>query len=137
MAPERQTPPGSASASSRAGNVNAVAVEVQPSTITSPTVPGTLMRNRICSSGGRSAFLPGDCLLHGDRAFDGIDRTGEIRDDAVAGSIENTAVMDGDQLVEDHPIRLQLPQRADFIGAHQTAVLGDIGGKDGGELPLY
>ena len=45
--------------------------------------------------------------------------------------------MHRDQLVEDYPIRLQLPQCTDFISAHQAAVLGDICGKDGGELAFY
>ncbi len=92
------------------------------------------MRNRICSSRGPAGVFLGDRLLHRDGAFDGVDGTREIGDHAVAGGVEDAAVMDRDQMVEDHPVGLQPAQGADFVDAHQPAVLGDVGGKDGGEL---
>jgi hypothetical protein len=78
----------------------------------------------------------GDRLLHRDRAFNGIDGAGEIRDYAVAGGIENTTVMNLNKMVENCPIGLKLAQGANLVDAHQAAVLGDVGGKDGRELPL-
>src|SRR5271165_951369 len=72
--------------------------------------------------------------LDRDSAFDRIDRAPKIGDDAVAGSIEDAAAMDGDQSVEYHPVGLQPAQRADLVQPHQPAVLGDVGREDRGEL---
>ena len=85
-------------------------------------------------SGQAAGVFLSDCLLHRDGAFDGIDGAGKIGDNAVAGGVEDAAVMDPDQLVKDRAVGLQLAQRADFVDAHQPAVFGDVGGKDGGEL---
>ena len=71
--------------------------------------------------------LLGDCLLHRDRTLDRVHRAGEIRHHAVAGGVENSAMMGGDQPIENRPVRLKRPQGADFVHAHQTAVLGDVG----------
>ena len=78
--------------------------------------------------------LAGERLLHRDRAFDGIGGAGKIGDDAIACGVEDAAVVDRNELVEDRPVGLQPTQRADLVDAHQPAVFGDIGGKDGGEL---
>src|SRR5271167_3768233 len=81
-------------------------------------------------------ILLSDRLLHRNGAFDGVDGTGEIRDYAVAGSIEDAAMMELDQPVQDRPIGLQLAQGADLVDTHQAAVFGDVSGKDGREFSL-
>ena len=75
-------------------------------------------------------------VLYRDGAFDGIDRTRKIGDKTVAGGIEDPAAMRGDQSIEDDPVGLQPPQRADLVQPHQPAVLGNIGREDHGKLPL-
>ena len=78
--------------------------------------------------------LLGDGLLCVDGALDRVHSAGEIRHHAVAGGIKNSAMMGDDQPVEDRPVRLKRPQGADFVHAHQTTVLGDVGRKDHREL---
>jgi hypothetical protein len=73
-------------------------------------------------------------VLDRDGAFDGIDRTCKIGDKTVSGSIEDPAAMGGDQSIEDRPIGLQPPQRADLVQPHKPAVLGNVGRKDYGQL---
>jgi hypothetical protein len=75
-----------------------------------------------------------DRILDRDGALDGINGTGEIGNDTVAGGIEDPAAMGGDQRVEDRPIGLQTAQRADLVQPHQAAVLGNIGRENRGEL---
>jgi hypothetical protein len=75
-----------------------------------------------------------DCVLDRDSAFDRIHRAGEIGDHAVPGGIEDSAAIGGNQSIEDCPICLKPPQRAELIQPHQAAVLGNVGRKDGGKL---
>ena len=77
-------------------------------------------------------FLNG--VLDRDGTFDGIDRASKIGDKTVAGGIEDPAAMRGDQSLEDRPVGLQPPQRADLVQPHQPAVLGNVGREDHGEL---
>ena len=78
-----------------------------------------------------------DCRLHRDRALHGIDRAGEVGDDAVAGGVEDAAPVRRDQLVDDGAARLQPGERADLVARHQPAVAGNVGGEDRGEFALY
>jgi hypothetical protein len=66
--------------------------------------------------------------------LDGIDRTGEIRDDAVAGAAENAPAIGRDALVENGATGGQPTQGADLVLPHQPAVAFDISGKDRREL---
>ena len=83
---------------------------------------------------GALRIFRGDRLLHRQRAFDGIDRAGEIGEHAVAGRGEDPAAIIGDQPVEDRARGAQRPQRADLVLLHQLAVADDIGREDRGEL---
>src|SRR5262249_10999705 len=75
-----------------------------------------------------------DRVLDRDGALDGIDRAGKIGNDTVASRIEDAAAMGSDQSIEDRPVGLQPAQRADLVQPHQTAVLGNVGRKNRGEL---
>jgi hypothetical protein len=85
---------------------------------------------------GAVGIFLGDRLLDCNGAFDRIHRAGEIRHHAVAGGIEDSTVVRGDQSVEDRPVRLKSAQCANFVQPHQAAVLGNIGRKDYRELSL-
>ena len=76
----------------------------------------------------------GERLLHCDRALDGVDRTGEIRDDAVAGAAEDPPAIGRDALVENRAAGGQPAQGADLVLTHQPAVACDIGGEDRRQL---
>jgi hypothetical protein len=64
----------------------------------------------------------------------GVDRAGEIGDDAVAGGVENAPAMRRDQPVDDDPAGLQPGERANLVVRHQPAVTGDVGGENRREL---
>jgi hypothetical protein len=76
----------------------------------------------------------GERFLHCDRALDGIDRTGEIGDDAVAGAAEDAPAIGRDAPVEDRAAGGQPAQGADLVLPHQPAVAFDIGREDRREL---
>ena len=57
--------------------------------------------------GGAACILAGYRRLHSDRTLDGIDRAGEVGDDAVASGVEDPATMRGDQLVDNGAAGLQ------------------------------
>ena len=75
--------------------------------------------------------------LYRDRTLHGIDRAGEVGDDAVAGGVEDAAPMRRDQLVNDGAAGLQPGERADFVARHQPTVAGHVGGEDRGQFALY
>ncbi len=77
-----------------------------------------------------AGIVRGDRGLHRNGALHGIDRAGEISDDAVAGGVEDPAAMRGDQPIDNGSARLQTGERADFIVRHQPAVAGDVGGEN-------
>ena len=75
--------------------------------------------------------------LHRDGALHGIDRAGEVGDDAVAGGVEDAAPVRRDQLIDDGAACLEPGERADLVTRHQPAVAGNVGGEDRGEFALY
>jgi len=56
--------------------------------------------------------------LHGNSALQGIDRAGEVGDDAVSGCIEDAAAMRRDQLVDNGTACFQPAERADLVARH-------------------
>ena len=84
--------------------------------------------------GGTAFILFGDRRLHRDRALHGVDRAGEVGDDAVAGGVEDAAPVRRDQPVDDGAARLQPGERADLVARHQPAVAGNVGGENGGQF---
>src|SRR6516165_4125186 len=76
----------------------------------------------------------GDGILDRDGALDGVDRTGEVGDDAVAGAAKDPPAMSGDALVENGAAGGQPAQGANLVLTHQPAVACDIGREDRREL---
>jgi hypothetical protein len=87
--------------------------------------------------GRTTGILGSNRPLHRHGALHGIDRAGEVGDDAVAGGVEDAAPMRRDQLIDDGAASLQPGERADLVARHQPAVAGNVGGEDCGEFALY
>jgi hypothetical protein len=84
---------------------------------------------------GRPVFpVFGERLLNRHRALDGVDRTGEIGDDAVAGAAKNPSAICRDVPVESGATGGQPAQGADFVLPHEPTVTFDIGREDRREL---
>src|SRR5215469_1929789 len=67
--------------------------------------------------------------LHG--ASDGINYTGELRQEAIAGVLHSAAPVLRDLRLDQFPeMRLQAFVRAFLIGAHKAGIAGDISGED-------
>src|SRR5437660_1275772 len=60
----------------------------------------------------------------------------EFGEDRVAGGVGDPAAVLADQRVDDRPAGAKCRQRAVFVGAHQPAVFGDVGGQDRRQPPL-
>ncbi|MEJ2435649.1 MAG: hypothetical protein P8Y53_21820 [Pseudolabrys sp.] len=66
----------------------------------------------------------------------GIDRAGEFGQHAVAGGLENAALMLGDFRIDNlAPAVLQRRQRALLVGAHQPTVADHVSRKNGRQPP--
>ena len=83
---------------------------------------------------GAGGVFFGDGILNCDRTLDGVDRTGEVGDDTVAGAAEDAPATGGDQLLQNYATGGQPTQGADLVLPHQPAVAFDIGRKDRREL---
>src|SRR5205823_6503413 len=86
---------------------------------------------------GTARILCRNSRLHRDGTLHGIDRAGEVGDNAVARRVEDTAAVRRDQPIDDDAARLQPGERADFVARHQPAVAGNVGGENRGEFTLY
>src|SRR5438105_2873016 len=75
-----------------------------------------------------------DGVLDHDRALDGVDGTGEVGDDTIAGAAEDPPAVGRDALVENGAAGSQPAQGADLVLFHQPAVACNIGGEDRREL---
>jgi hypothetical protein len=81
-------------------------------------------------TGGSSGILCRNCRLHCNRTLQGIDRAGEVSDDAITDGVEDAAAVRGDQSVDDGTAGHQLG-----VGrARQPAVAGNVGRKNRCEL---
>ena len=88
------------------------------------------MRNSIRRSGREILVLLGDRALDGDRADEPVDGARELGEQRVAGGIGDAAAVLGDQRVDDRAARGKPAQCPVLVGAHQPAVLGDVGGEN-------
>ena len=85
---------------------------------------------------GRLAL--GHAVLDRDRAFDRIDRAAELDQGAVAGELDHTAVVLGDQgFGEFDPVGLDPRERTGLVGADQPAVADHVHGHDGREPAIH
>src|SRR6185295_17659632 len=60
---------------------------------------------------------------------DGFDRTGELRQDGVAGGVENPPMVQIDQSTKCLAMVPEYPERLLLVFRHQAAVLGNVGGQ--------
>src|SRR5580704_10642048 len=86
---------------------------------------------------GRHAGVALDhCGLDFDRAAHGVDHAAELDDRAVAGALDDAAVVHGDDRVDQVAAQGPEPrQRAVLVGAGEPAVAGDVGHQNRRELP--
>jgi hypothetical protein len=130
---EMQTPPGSHRASSRAATLTPSPKMSPPSMMMSPT----LMREHDAAVIGDDGVEGEHGALDRDGGGDGIDHGGELDHQAVAGDGDDAAVVAGDGGVDPvAAVRFQGVEGAEFVGAHQLAVAGDIQRENGREPAL-
>jgi hypothetical protein len=73
-------------------------------------------------------------LLHCDRAAHGIDNARKLHQQAVAGGLDDAAMMLGDLRIEEFAAqRLEAFERAFLVRPHQPRIPRHIGGEDRGE----
>ena len=78
----------------------------------------------------------GHRLLHRDPAADRIDDARKLHQHAVAGGLDDPAVMLGDFRIEEFPAqRFETFECAFLVRPHQPRIAGHIGGEDRGETP--
>ncbi len=75
--------------------------------------------------------------LNGGGAADGGDHALELGQEAVAGGLDQAALMRGDHGLEHRAaMRVERAQRADLVAAHEPAIAHHVGHHDGGEPAL-
>jgi len=74
--------------------------------------------------------------LHLDGAIERVDDARKIRQQAVTGGADNSAVMRPDQRIDGAAQFAERPMRPGLVLAHQPAETSHIGVQYGGELPL-
>ena len=76
----------------------------------------------------------GHCRLHFGRASERVDDAGKLDQQAVAGGLDDAALMVGDLGIDQIAAeRLEPAERPFFIGLDQPRIAGHIGGEDRGE----
>ncbi len=82
-------------------------------------------------------IAPRERPLDPNRALSGIHRARKLDQHAVAGGLDDAAVVIGDARIEHlFPQNLELRQRARLILAHHPAVTDNIGSQDRRKTPL-
>ena len=110
-------------------DIDAVAEQIPVAwTMTSPTMDADAEQH--AAVGRKILVLLGDRALHGDRADETVDGARKLGEQRVAGGVGNAAAMLGQQRLDDRAARGQAAQRRILVGAHQPAVLGDVGGEN-------
>jgi hypothetical protein len=83
------------------------------------------------SSGGSGALLSAKAACSFGRTSKRVDDAGELDQEAVAGRLDDAALVTGDLRVDDFGAqRLQPPEGAFLVGFDQARIAGDIGRKD-------
>ena len=73
-------------------------------------------------------------LLQPDRALNSVDHRAELDQHAIAGGLDDTTAMVGDERICRGAVVAQCLRRARLVEPHQAAVACHISGKDRGEL---
>jgi hypothetical protein len=66
-----------------------------------------------------------------------FDRPAALGKHGIAARAKTTAIMPGDQTVEDFAKFAEGPKRTFFACVHETRIPFEVGGEDHGQLPLY
>jgi hypothetical protein len=114
------------------GDVDAVAVEVVALDDHVAEIDADAQFDAV---GRRDAAVAlGHRLLHRDRAAHRIDDAGELDQQAVAGGLDDAALVLGDLRIEELAAqRLEAFKRAFLVQPHQPRIARDISGEDRGE----
>ena len=92
------------------------------------------MRNLMRRSSGASGIAVDHPALNLGGAAHRVDDAGEFRQHAVAGGLDDPAVMLGDLRIDQlAEMRLEPFVRAFLVGAHQARIARHIGGEDRGK----
>ena len=76
----------------------------------------------------------GHSPLHRDRAGDGLNHARELDEDAVAGRLDDAALVLGDLRIDEFTAMASEPREgAGFVLPHEAAIAGHIGGENGRE----
>ena len=88
---------------------------------------------------GRQAGVAlGHAVLHFDCAAHGVDNASELDDAAVAGALDDAAVMGRYRWIDQIAAKAsKTRERTLFIGAGEPAISDDIGDQDRGKLPRF
>jgi hypothetical protein len=126
---ETQIPPGSGQRFEARGDVDAVAENVA---VLDDDVALMDADAKFDALGGRDARGPlGHVALHCGGAAQRIDDAGELNEQAVAGGLDDAALIVGDARVDQFaPQCPQLRQRPFLIETDEPRIAGDIGGED-------
>jgi hypothetical protein len=82
-------------------------------------------------SGGRPALRSMKAVLHLDRAAHGVDHAAELDDAAVAGALDDAAVVNCDSRIDQIAAQRPEPrQRAIVVRAGEPAVADHVGDQD-------
>ena len=85
----------------------------------------------------RAGVALNHCALDFDRAAHGVDHAAKFDDEAVARSLDDSAVMDGDCRIDEIAAQRPEPcQRPIFVRAREAAEVDDVAGQDRGELAI-
>src|SRR5271156_314256 len=95
----------------------------------------TPMRRSIRRS-ARTSKLRSAALLNGDGAFDGAHGTRELRHDAIACDVYDSAAVLGDEREDDRLVRFEIAHRLFFVAPHRAGVADAARGQDGREATL-
>ena len=78
--------------------------------------------------GGNLEIALGHDFLDGDGAFDRAYGARELRHDAVAGDIDNSSAVLGDERQNHRLVRFELAHRLFFVAPHEARVASDVRG---------
>jgi hypothetical protein len=127
-----QIPPGIGQGFDPCGDVNAVAIEV----VAFDDHVAEIDADAQLDPAGRrdTSIPPGHCLRHRDHAAHRIDDAHKFHQHAVAGGLDDAAMMFADFPIEELAAqRFEAFERALLVRSHQPRIPRHIGGKDRGE----
>ena len=129
-------PPGSASCSKARGDVDPLAVPVRPLDDHLAQIDADAHVDALVLG---KAFVPlRHAALDVGGAFDRVDDAGELGQKPIAHQLEDCAAMGRDRRLDQfRPVDFEPLEGSRLVQLHQTAVAGDVGGEDGGELPFH